>query len=429
MSSQITLYSVTADSQIYLFGVVIALPDLFTDNGTWKQDEFVISTFHAVPGVPNGYIMQLLRKVKEAHLNYVETTFSSQAANLQLLEACDKLGLKAIIQDYNMFGGFQDVHVAATTDDEIAASVDAAIGTYGRYQSLAGYYIWDEPHQNQFPLVRKALNAFAKKAPDKLLFVGAQQSASPDYKWEDGTFKAYIDDYAAIVNPPIMMSNYSYFYHEVDKGITLEQSNIWNDLGYLRRLALQKDIPFWYYVQLLGDPVNNTLDNMTVDKVRFEVNNLLAYGVKGITYYNTHMALTDDYGEPTEIYEGVKKINSDALVLGNELFTLKSEFVYHTGRVNDFCGDKMTDSQIVESATDGMVLGEFSSDQGQKYLFVTARTYDRPYKGHIQFKNSCRIDKMNKDTGMYELVGEDMDSMDIDCIAGEGNLYRTSLKI
>jgi hypothetical protein len=141
------------------------------------------------------------------------------------------------------------------------------------------------------------------------------------------------------------------------------------------------------------------------------------------------MALTDDYGEPTEIYEGVKKINSDALVLGNELFTLKSEFVYHTGRVNDFCGDKMTDSQIVESATDGMVLGEFSSDQGQKYLFVTARTYDRPYKGHIQFKNSCRIDKMNKDTGMYELVGEDMDSMDIDCIAGEGNLYRTSLKI
>ena len=33
---------------------------------------------------------------------------------------------------------------------------------------------------------------------------------------------------------------------------------------------------------------------------------------------------------------------------------------------------------------------------------------------------------MNKETGKYELVGMEVDSMDLDYIAGEGNLFRIS---
>lgn len=178
-----------------MLGVMMAMTMATTAhaaNNNWKQEEFVISTFHAVPGVPNGYTVQLLAKVKEANLNYVETTFSSQATNLLVLETCEQLGLKAIIQDYNMFGGYQDIEVPATTDEEIAKSVENAMNTYGKYESLAGYYIWDEPYQNQFELVRKTIDAFAAKEPNRLLFVGSQQSSSPSYHWEDGTFKSYI---------------------------------------------------------------------------------------------------------------------------------------------------------------------------------------------------------------------------------------------
>lgn len=418
--------------KFFVLGVIAAMALTSTTvnaaNNNWKQEEFVISTFHAVPGVPNGYTVQLLAKIKEANLNYVETTFSSQQTNLLVLETCEQLGLKAIIQDYNMFGGYQDIEVPAKTDEEIAKSVENAMNTYGKYKSLAGYYIWDEPYQNQFELVRKTIDAFAAKEPDKLLFVGSQQSSSPSYHWEDGTFKSYIDDYASIVDPPLMMSNYSYFYHDVDKGVPLEQSGIWNDLAYLRKLALEKDIPFWYYVQLVGDPVQNILGNMTVDKVRFEVNNLLAYGVKGITYYNTHMALTDDYGRPTEIFEGVKQINKETLVLGNALLPMTSKLVYHTGNVRNDYGyaDELSDSKLLKSATDGLVIGEFESDKGEDVVFITARTYDKPYQGSVQFKNKVRVDKMNKETGKYELVGMEIDSMDLDYIAGEGNLFRIS---
>lgn len=414
-----------------MLGVMMAMTMATTAhaaNNNWKQEEFVISTFHAVPGVPNGYTVQLLAKVKEANLNYVETTFSSQATNLLVLETCEQLGLKAIIQDYNMFGGYQDIEVPATTDEEIAKSVENAMNTYGKYESLAGYYIWDEPYQNQFELVRKTIDAFAAKEPNRLLFVGSQQSSSPSYHWEDGTFKSYIDDYASIVDPPLMMSNYSYFYHDVDNGTPLEQSGVWNDLAYLRKIALEKDIPFWYYVQLVGDPVQNTLANMTVDKVRFEVNNLLAYGVKGITYYNTHMALTDDYGRPTELFDGVKQINKETMVLGNAILPLTSKLVYHTGNVRNDYGyaDEISDSRLLASATDGLVIGEFASDDGKDFIFITARTYDRPYEGEVRFKNKVRVDKMNKETGKYELVGMEVDSMDLDYIAGEGNLFRIS---
>lgn len=109
-----------------------------------------------MPGVPNGYTVQLLAKVKEANLNYVETTFSSQATNLLVLETCEQLGLKAIIQDYNMFGGYQDIEVPATTDEEIAKSVENA-RIHMENRVIGGYYIWDEPYQNN-------LSWFAKQS-------------------------------------------------------------------------------------------------------------------------------------------------------------------------------------------------------------------------------------------------------------------------
>ena len=304
---------------------------------------------------------------------------------------------------------------------------------YGKYKSLAGFYIWDEPYHTQFPLVRKTLDIFAEKFPDKLLFLGSQQSGATGdvpYKWnpKPGTneysFAKYIDQYAQEVNPPLFVSNKAYFYSEVEKGVPLGQSDIWDDIGYLRNWSLKKNVPMWYYVQLVGDPIQNVLASMTIEKVRLSVNSLLAYGVKGINYYTTYNSIVDYNGRKMGLFNEVKQLNAETLKVGNEMLNFKSQLVYHTGDVKDNYGNKITDSKIVRSATDEMIIGEFKSEKNQDYLYITARTYDKAYKGRVNLKSNYRVDVFDKATGKYKLIGMDVDTINLNYAAGDGNLYR-----
>ena len=424
-------------SKVCLLGVVLAMGSagqvVSAANNHWKQEQFVISTFQGLSDASRSFSVQVLNTLKEANLTHVETCFTSPSTSELTLQICDQLGLKVIVMNYEMFGGFQNVYVPATTEAEIIASAEAAMEKYGKYDSLEGFYIWDEPYHTQFPLVRKTLDVFAEKFPDKLLFLGSQQSGATGdvpYKWNptpgtnEYSFAKYIDQYAEVVNPPLFVSNKAYFYSEVEKGVPLEQSDIWNDVGYLRNWALKKNVPMWYYVQLVGDPIQNVLADMTIEKVRLSVNSLLSYGVKGINYYTTYNSIVDYNGKKMGLFDDVKKLNAETLKVGNEMLDFKSQLVYHTDDAKNDYGNDITDSKIVRSATDEMIIGEFKSPENQDYLYITARTYDKTYKGRVNLKNSCRVDVFNKTTGKYDLIGMAVDAIDLDYIAGDGNLYR-----
>ena len=84
----------------------------------------------------------------------------------------------------------------------------------------------------------------------------------------------------------------------------------------------------WYYVQLVGDPIQNVLASMTIEKVRLSVNSLLAYGVKGINYYTTYNSIVDYNGRKMGLFNEVKQLNAETLKVGNEMLNFKSQLVY-----------------------------------------------------------------------------------------------------
>ncbi|NLN81052.1 MAG: hypothetical protein GX136_00660 [Clostridiales bacterium] len=424
-------------SKVCLLGVILTVSSFgqfaSAANNKWKQDQFVISTFQGVSDASRGFFVQVMSTLKEANLTHVETAFTSPSTSEQTCMIAEQVGLKVIVMNYEMFGGFQNVYVPAKTEQEIRASAEAAMQLYGKYKSLEGFYIWDEPYHTQFPLVRKVLDIFAEKFPDKLLFLGSQQSGSggdipyrlnPRPGTNEFSFTEYIDRWAQEVNPPLFVSNKAFFYDGVDKGLPLGQSEIWDNYGYLRNWALKKNVPMWYYVQLVGDPIQNQLGNNTIERVRMTVNSLLSYGVKGINYYTTYNTIVDYNGRKIGIFDDVKQLNAETLKVGNEMLKFKSQLVYHTGDVNNHYDNKITDSKIVRSATDELIIGEFKSEKNQDYLYITARTYDRAYEGRVNLKNNYRVDVFNKSTGKYELIGMNVGSINLNYAAGGGNLYR-----
>lgn len=385
------------------------------------QSDFVISTFHGVPGIPNGDYFKILDNTKKANLTHFETTFTSPAGSVAALNIAETLGLKVIVQDYSRFGGFQNYpnQIANTTPQSAQEALDMFDSP-----ALDGFYIWDEPFMEQIPQVKQDLDLMASLAPDKIMLVTTLQSYSPSYTWQNGQFKAYIDHYMDEVQPPLLVFDYYVFEADIKNGIPLDQSEMWKDMGYIRKKAQEAGIPFWFYIQLIGDIANGVPGNMTVPRVAVQDYVSLAFGVKGISYFNTIDGIMDINGNPNHLYDGVAALNSDILTLGRTLLNATSERVYHTSPIShaDYL-DTLAGSPLVQSAPQGLFVGEFDHPSGVQFLLPVNTDYDQAKSGIIALKNNKSVYKVNKSTGAYELLSASTGQIAFSMNAGEGELY------
>lgn len=388
---------------------------------TLVQTDFVISTFHCVPGGLTPEYPQLLTLAKEAGLTHVETTFTAPSASQTVLDIAEQIGLKVIVQDYTRFGGFQNWpdRIAATTEDSAKEAVEMFDSP-----ALAGYYIWDEPFLEQFEQVRQDIGIMDRLDPGKIQLVTMLQSYSPDYTWDNGMYKTYLDRYMAEVRPPLLVFDYYVFDHDVDKGVSLYDSAMWKDMGYIRLKAKEADIPYWFYIQLIGDIPNNTPGTMTVPRVAVQDYISLAFGVSGISYYNAIEGIFDDKGNKNHLYDGVAALNRDILTLGRALLGAESTLVYHTSSLqHDDYLDQLGDSETVETVPADLFIGEFNAPDGGQYLLPVNTDYEKERSGSIRLKASKTVYRIDKATGQPVLVAESTDAIDYQMAAGEGELY------
>ena len=385
------------------------------------QNDFVISTFHGVPGIPNSDYYKILDNTKKANLTHFETTFTSPAGSVAALNIAESLGLKVIVQDYSRFGGFQNYpnQIANTTPQSAQEAVELFDSP-----ALDGFYIWDEPFMEQIPQVKQDLDLMTSLAPDKIMLVTTLQSYSPTYTWQNGQFKTYIDHYMSEVQPPLLVFDYYVFEADIKKGISLDQSEMWKDMGYIRKKAQEAGIPFWFYIQLIGDIANGNAGDMTVPRVAVQDYVSLAFGVKGISYFNTIDGIMDINGNPNHLYNGVAALNKDILTLGRTLLNANSERVYHTSAIAhaDYL-DTLSGSPLVQSAPQGLFIGEFDDPSGVQFLLPVNTDYDQAKSGTIGLKNNKSVYKVNKSTGAYELLSASTGEIAFSMNAGEGELY------
>ncbi len=352
---------------------------------------FVLSTFMALDGDTNAAKNQrILRNTRDAGLNAVEVTWlSTEESILAALQAAEKVpGIALLVQ--NARGADQKgTNLGGIAASYMPSAVSAEeIGRWSRtlrgYDALAGYYVWDEPYLPQLELCGRLTELYRSADPDHMAFSCILPSYG-EYRWPS-TYPAYVDSYLRTVRPEVLSLDYYPFLFQTDIATT---SDLYRDMGYMRKKSLEYGIPYWHYFQAIqnGQP-------LTVPQIQVQMAVGLTYGVKGLSYYTSQYSLTDVNGHPTAAYAALKAVNTRVKNIGNLLYGKTNAALYHTGLAasyNDaYFLDTLASSPWLSSAPANLSIGVFT-DGSAIYLAVANKSHTASVSGTLELKREYAL--------------------------------------
>lgn len=185
---------------------------------------------------------------------------------------------------------------------------------------------------------------------------------------------------------------------------------------------------FWCYIQSLGEfATTKQIGNMTAERIAVQMNAAVAYGAKGVSYYNSLCTLIDERAFKTELYDAIKEINRGAMTYGNVLLDKQYDELYHTGipeALNEpYFADNLQESRWFASLPEGALVSTFTDDAGALYMMVVNRSYKNALHGSICLKNAMKVTKITPDTGAEQSINDATDTVTVSLTAGDAALY------
>lgn len=290
--------------------------------------------------------------LKEAGLNYVVdnnmsfggSTYEYAKRSLELAEEAGMMYMMAAYDVIKMDGEILG------TDEQIKSKLQEMY----QYDSFGGFYFRDEPYTYMFPHIQKCLEAYnrvrAELGYDDLnVFLNMFPSVSGN-QLSGGTDKSVTwEDYI------YGMSNTGVNYLSFDMYPIMglfgnKVSASWfTALGTVNRIAIEEGKPWIGCVQVGGGSTSyGTIEARvtTEGEMKWNVNTMLAFGAKGITYYigvsPTYFANTEEeqischslinvYGEKTPLWYYAKEINEHIKAMDHILMNCDYQGVIITG--------------------------------------------------------------------------------------------------
>lgn len=406
----------------------------------WKQDKFYLSTFDpmrhdATPAQAEEFI----RLTREAGFNLVEFTFRDRAQVTTALEACEKAGVASIVQD-PCFGGvgsgsFENSPFKGGRCLPSEETVREAVTYYRRFSHVLGFYVWDEPQATAFADCRRNTDLFRAIAPDKLAFSVIYPSYgvytwkdTSALDWTDNGYTRYVNGYLETVDPDVFSMDYYAFYMN-RRTEDIRHCDLWRDLGYCRKRALELNKPQWFYYQGHGEFVasDDAIAEMTPEKVQMQMYAALAYGVKQLSCFCSSPLLFDGYVKNARFYEPIRTINGRICRLGNELLDKTPLKIYHSGLEADYVPlyflDDITADGVIAAASPDLVIGRLTDDAGRVYLMVSNLSFSAPRDAVLSLAAPYAAEAFDEDTGVYA-PPVTTDSLSFTLSAGHGRLFR-----
>ena len=412
---------------------VTAATPLGTKTGgkVWKQSEFILSTFYALPRTASvADYRTIFTNLKAAGLNRAELTFISSQALEAGLKVAEETGMKIMAQDTSVFSGIAD-----KAPKIIKHKIVDKVNELKRFSMLDAYYVWDEPFDKDFDKVATINQILTEADPTRLAFsvifpsYGVYNWETGAYNWDDNSYTRYVNGYLDKVNPDIVSFDY-YPYRANLANVDIIQNDIWKDFGYIRKQVLQRNKSLWFYIQavnlIAGQP-----SIINVERIRAQMYAALAYGVKGISYFNSYGSLLNDVFEKTVMYDDLMQVNKEVKNIGNVLLNKKSEKLYHTGNTiteqlrNAYFLDKLSDSEIIKSAPNDLIIGIFpGKGVNDKYVLISNKSHTATINGEVALKTSRKIIAYNKSTNTENTIEKLTNKFQLNLLPGEGKLYR-----
>jgi hypothetical protein len=346
----------------------------------WRQDNFILSTFSA-----RGRDMRsVIENCTEAGFNLLEMGWASHEQAEEALRLCEEYAIDLLYQDFSVFGGMQERNADRRVTRETVKQVTDHLRPY---RHATGVYVWDEPYvEYQCLEARRQTDLFQSENPALLPFTVAIPSYNTLYTWENGLFEDYLRWYVRDIDPPVL----SLDYYPVVQGLgysdedQFDSSRMWCDLGLMRKLGREADIPLWFYYQ----GVNlHRYPHFEFPMVECMMNAAVLYGVKGLQQFTAVGNVIDENGDKGPFFEETKKVHAKFRKLGNTLMALENRFVFHSAEIAEKCplyapfADSTSNSAVLADTPlpPRVSAGEFGDAFGNVYLYVLNRDIDGAY--------------------------------------------------
>ena len=414
--------------------IVLERKPIGNERFNWKQKDFVLSTF----GCHTENMREGIKNLKEAGFNLFELGWARHEQAWEAVELCEEYGVDLIFQDLSICGGMMDRHFERPVREDFAEYIADRVKDK---KHTVGYYIWDEPYgERMLGRARFEMDKFQEIDPDKLLFVVAMPNYNPPrWKWENKQYLPYLRDFAEKLDPPVLSMDYypigdypngikQYYY---DKENQLDRDHMWCDIGALRLVGREKNLPIWFYYQ--GCDLYKC-GYLTFPMIRMMMYAGVMYGAKGLQHYRaTEEAVVNRAdGSKGPFFEDQKIIHKEFAALGNTLMALENRLVYHSDEVTmpdtegvDGLVDSVKDSDIVCGRLPRRCsVGEFTDAYGNEYMLILNRDYEAELDAEIALKDNYRFYEVSREDGKQSVVFDGITSLPIKLDKGDAVIYR-----
>ncbi len=199
-------------------------------------------------------------------------------------------------------------------------------------RSVAGYMLRDEPKPGLFPALGRAhATIYAHDARNALPMVDLLPNWAVNYGRFHMSYRQFLTKFVTEVQPAVLMN----CHYPIDPNGTY-RDDFYSNAELLREFALRYDIGLMGFV-LVNDWKRPAIPSES--DLRWIAHSLLAYGAKGLWYWNYQIddrklgqgMVDGKTGAPRRVYPLVRKLNREIQALGKTLLSLRSTVVLHTG--------------------------------------------------------------------------------------------------
>ena len=285
---------------------------------------------------------------------------------------------------------------------------------------LWGYYIFDEPQDDQFPDMAAQAAPFRDADPHHPVYVNLLSQGGD-----------YLRDFMEIVRPQVLSYDWYQWWWGNEKH--------YSRLERYREAAMLADIPLicWQEVNAnpgteWGNDASHLPDN--AQRIRQSVFTALAYGVKGIEWFTADIMFEHGTAELNECGRDVAAINADLVNLGAILFLLRSVAVFNTPPVPRGTREAPPDHWVEvtgEFGGAGLVVGVFRDEEKNDYLLLANRDYRHSQQADLLFHSGQSgaykiqsVERFVKATGRWIEVPRAKTNFSLNLLPGDGELIK-----
>lgn len=367
------------------------------------------------------------REIADCGFNLVLTPLMptggpSEADNKKILDLCQTVGLKAVIQDSRIL-------TRKSNDPEFGKNLDAIVATYSKHPALAGYLLRDEPSTDLFPELATLNHGLLQRDPRRLPYINLLPNYAANEQMGANSYEKYVRTYIKTVKPAIVQWDHYALYRNG------EGPTYFENLEIVSRLCREAKLPFQQTI--LATPHGGFRDPNAAD-LRWEVYTSLCYGAKGIMYFTYwtdtvsaqggyHNAIINEKGQPSEKYAIIRDLNRKLKALTPTLVKLQGLRVAHTPPLPQ--GTRGLDKHFPVAKAEGgpLALGWLRDDVRQDYLFLVNRSLKDDATFLVWLHDKVRqVEEISQEDGKPAGAAFDPNLLRLTTPlkAGEGKLFR-----